>query len=158
MWALQKIEMPFRMWTWVSWMNHVLDTGPDLHTWRQFWGQKGSGSGHVQRSLLSKRLNWGKHRYSADSDLDVLDSDACWQIRLNRLCAAAMRPYVKLLWPLVSVAITIAYTVLMILFHVWLTAFAEVSAASLIVNCKSYVFKLSLKLCGDDRHSSLSKL
>ena len=44
MWALQKIEMPFRMWTWVSWVNHVLDTGPDLHTWRQFWGRKGSGS------------------------------------------------------------------------------------------------------------------
>jgi len=26
---------------------------------------------------------------------------ATWQIRLNRPCAAAMRPYVKLLWPLV---------------------------------------------------------
>ena len=26
---------------------------------------------------------------------------ATWRIRLNRLCAVAMRPYVKLLWPLV---------------------------------------------------------
>jgi len=26
---------------------------------------------------------------------------ATWRIRLNRPCAAAMRPYVKLLWPLV---------------------------------------------------------
>jgi len=26
---------------------------------------------------------------------------ATWRIRLNRQCAAAMRPYVKLLWPLV---------------------------------------------------------
>jgi len=28
---------------------------------------------------------------------------ATWQIRLNRPCVAAMRPYVKLLWPLVIV-------------------------------------------------------
>jgi len=28
---------------------------------------------------------------------------ATWRIRLNRPCAAAMRPYVKLLWPLVIV-------------------------------------------------------
>ena len=27
---------------------------------------------------------------------------ATWRIRLNRPCAAAMRPYVKLLWPLVQ--------------------------------------------------------
>jgi len=27
-------------------------------------------------------------------------NDATWRIRLNRKCAAAMRPYVKLLWPL----------------------------------------------------------
>jgi len=29
--------------------------------------------------------------------------DATWRIRLNHPCAAAMRPYVKLLWPLVTV-------------------------------------------------------
>jgi len=28
---------------------------------------------------------------------------ATWRMRLNRACAAAMRPYVKLLWPLVKV-------------------------------------------------------
>jgi len=30
---------------------------------------------------------------------------ATWRIRLNRSCAAAMRPYAKLLWPLVLIAI-----------------------------------------------------
>jgi len=30
---------------------------------------------------------------------------ATWRIRLNRPCAAAMRPYVKLLWPLVIIVI-----------------------------------------------------
>jgi len=29
--------------------------------------------------------------------------DATWRIRLNHPCAAAMRPYVKLLWPLVII-------------------------------------------------------
>jgi len=29
--------------------------------------------------------------------------DATWGIRLNHLCVAAMRPYVKLLWPLVII-------------------------------------------------------
>ena len=33
--------------------------------------------------------------------LDGLHIGANWRIRLNRLCAAAMRPYVKLLSPLV---------------------------------------------------------
>jgi len=28
---------------------------------------------------------------------------ATWQIRLNRPCVMAMRPYVKLLWPLVII-------------------------------------------------------
>ena len=30
---------------------------------------------------------------------------ATWQIRLNRPCAAAMRHYVKLLWPLVLIVL-----------------------------------------------------
>jgi len=34
--------------------------------------------------------------------IGVVHISATWQIRLNRPCAAAMRPYVKLLWPLVN--------------------------------------------------------
>jgi len=32
---------------------------------------------------------------------------ATWQIRLNRPSAAAMRPYVKLLWPLVIIVVLV---------------------------------------------------
>ena len=34
----------------------------------------------------------------------VVHIGATWRIRLNRRCAAAMRPYVKLLWPLVFIS------------------------------------------------------
>jgi len=34
--------------------------------------------------------------------LDGIHIRATWRIWLNRPCAAAMRPYVKLLWPLIS--------------------------------------------------------
>jgi len=60
--------------------------------------------GHVRWSIYSKRLSRGQHRYGADADWGVLDGvhiGATWRIRLNRPCAPAMRPYVKLLWPLV---------------------------------------------------------
>jgi len=56
--------------------------------------------GHVWRSIYSKRLSRGQNRYSVDADWGVLDGvhiGATWRIRLNRPCAAAMRPYVKLL-------------------------------------------------------------
>jgi len=33
--------------------------------------------------------------------LDGVHTGATWRIRLNRPCAAAIRPYVRLLWPLV---------------------------------------------------------
>ena len=42
---------------------------------------------------------------------------ATWQIRLNRPCAAAMRPYVKLLWPLVVVVFH------WVLYHTWFVGF-----------------------------------
>jgi len=57
-----------------------------------------------RRSIYSKWLDRGRHRYGGDADWDVLDDvhiGATWWIRLNRPCVAAMRPYVKLLWPLV---------------------------------------------------------
>jgi len=39
---------------------------------------------------------------------------ATWRIRLNRPCAAAMRPYLKLLWPLVINVYIFAYFTAMI--------------------------------------------
>ena len=101
----------FGMWTQVGSRNHVLDGGPDHHNVKgQFWGWKGPAQdmpGDVRRSIYSK---WPSRRpaprYGADSDCGVLDRvhiGATWRIRLNRSCAAAMRPYVKLLWPLVII-------------------------------------------------------
>jgi len=43
------------------------------------------------------RMNPRKHV------LDLVHIGVTWWIRLNRPCAAAMRPYVKLLWPLVII-------------------------------------------------------
>jgi len=58
----------------------------------------------LMMSIFSKRLSRGQNRYGTDADWDVLDgvhTVATWRIRLYRRCAAAMRPYVKLLWSLV---------------------------------------------------------
>jgi len=72
-----------------------------------FEGENGPAqdmSGHVRRSIHSNRLNRGQNRYGADSDWDVLDEvhiGATWRTRLTRMYAAAMRPHLKLLWPLV---------------------------------------------------------
>jgi len=75
-----------------------------LHVKGQFWGQKGSGSGNARGLIYSKWLSRGQHLYSADADWGVVDRmhiDATWRLQLNHPCVAAMRPCVKLLWPLV---------------------------------------------------------
>jgi len=46
---------------------------------------------HVRRSIYSKRLSRGQHRYGADADWGVLDDSAHCRHH------DAMRPYVKLL-------------------------------------------------------------
>jgi len=49
---------------------------------------------------ILKATQQGQHRYDADADCSVLGGvriEATWRIRLNRLCSAAMPPYVKLL-------------------------------------------------------------
>jgi len=40
--------------------------------------------------------------------LDGVHIGATWQIRLNRPCTATMRPFVKLLWPLVILSVNVA--------------------------------------------------
>ena len=55
-------------------------------------------AGHVLRSIYSKPLNREQHQYGADADWGVQDRvhiGATLRIRLNRPCAAAMRPYNK---------------------------------------------------------------
>jgi len=71
----------------------------------QLSGRNGAGPGHAQRSIYSKRLSKGRTsmawmpigRYYMDVHVD-----ATWRIRLNRPCAVAVRPRVKLLRLLVS--------------------------------------------------------
>ena len=75
------------------------------HVKRQFWGGKGAGPGHARRSTYSKWLSRGQHWHGADAHWYVLDGlhiGWTWRIQLNRPCAAAMQPYVKLSWPLVQ--------------------------------------------------------
>jgi len=48
---------------------------------------------------ILKATQQGQNLYGVDADWDVLGGihiGATWRIRLNRPCAAAMRPYVKL--------------------------------------------------------------
>jgi len=86
--------------------------GPDLHIWRgNFDGEKAPAQnmpGYVRRSIYSKWLSRGQHRYSADAYWRALDGvhiGATWRIQLNWRYAAVMQPYVKSLWPLVMVAL-----------------------------------------------------
>jgi len=78
--------------------NHVLDAGPDRHTWSgKFQGEKSRPCndmpGHVQRPIYSKPLSRGQHRYGADADLGIVDrvhigqpGEYDWTVRLRRRC------------------------------------------------------------------------
>ena len=59
----------------------------------------GRGTRWSPHSIYSKRLSKRQNRCGAD--VNGVHISATWRIRLNRSCAAAMRPYVILLWPLV---------------------------------------------------------
>jgi len=105
---LNRLRMPFGMWTWVGPGNHVL-IGVQIPPCR------GVISGGKKRPAVKYRIlcrelwrngwlvvigigTWvdpRKHYWMG------VHTGATWPIRLNRPCAAAMRPYVKLLWPLV---------------------------------------------------------
>jgi len=54
-----------------------------------------------QRQLFSVFVEFIVLKWSLLSIYGV-DTGVTWRIRLNRPCAAAMRPYAKLPWPLVN--------------------------------------------------------
>ena len=104
-------EMPFRLRTRVDQRNRVLDGGPDFRTGRSnFKGKRGRPVVKYSHTLpwaVQKRLNRWRCRLGfglgwAQGSLRQLGvhTGATWRIPLNRPCAVAMRPYVKLLWPL----------------------------------------------------------
>jgi len=83
----ESIVMP---WTRVGPRIYVLDGDPDPHPWRgSFKSEKGPAQdmpGYIRRSIYSKRLSRGQHRYGVDTDGNVLDRahiGATWRIRLN---------------------------------------------------------------------------
>ena len=101
-------------WTLVCPRNHLLDAGPYSHTERgNYEGEKLLAQdlpGRVWRSIYSKWLSRGQNgsstvRMSIGVYLMGVHIGATCRIRLNRPCAAAMRPYVQLVWRLVAVAL-----------------------------------------------------
>jgi len=89
----EPIKMPFGLWTRVGTGNHVLDGRPDHHArMGNFEGEKGPVQempGHVRRSMYSKRLGRGQHRYGANTDWGVLGGSAHWHNLANTI-----EPYV----------------------------------------------------------------
>jgi len=105
----EPIVMPLEMLTRLGPTNRVLDGDPDRHTWKgQFWTQRGTGPGHSRRCPAVDILKATQQVAAPllcecrSGVLDRLHFGATWRIQLNRPCAAAMRPYVILLWPLIQ--------------------------------------------------------
>jgi len=57
------------------------------------------------RSIYSKRLSEVQNWYGANAD--EVHIGTTWRIRLNRSCVVAMRPFVKLFWPLVIITLVV---------------------------------------------------
>jgi len=96
--------MPFGTWTQGGPRNNVLDGGPDPHTGTAILTAKRGQPRtcpHILQLTYSLWFSRGQHRYSVNANWGVLDAmhiGATWRIQPNHLCAAAMWPYVKLLW------------------------------------------------------------
>ena len=98
----EPIEMLFEMCTLDDTRKHALGGVHIPHMEGQFWGQQGVGSGHAQTLKVTQQ--W-QNQYSVDADWGLLDwmhIGTTWRIQLSIPCTAVMRPYVKLLWLLVT--------------------------------------------------------
>ena len=104
----EPVQMQFGLWTWVGPRNHALDGWWRSIAKEQFWGRKGAAA-HYKPWAVQKQLNWSRCHLGCGLTmgakkyvLDGMHVGAIWQIHLNHLCAVAMRPYVKLLSPLLK--------------------------------------------------------
>ena len=52
---------------------------------------------------LWTRVGWSKHKFNHIHQVALMCPGNTWRIRLYRPSTEAMRPYVKLLWPLVTI-------------------------------------------------------
>ena len=121
--------MPFGLWARMGPRNHVLDgvqrCGGTL-PWQPILGLILLLTGFVwtiaTRQLVTEGFEWSAdrcryRRYPVPKgrchgnyfwlSIYGVHIGATWRIRLNRACAAAMWPYVKLLWSLVIIIIVI---------------------------------------------------
>jgi len=117
--------MPFGLWRRMGPRNYALDGSPqaprDVTT--NVWLSMGYNFGCMiaSDSLFDSRVGFrgqaNRWRHSRDRvskgrchsnhfslSIYTMYIGATWRIRLSRSCAAAMRPYVKLLWPLVIIS------------------------------------------------------
>jgi len=96
----EPIEMPFGMWTRLDARKHAVDEDPDRRACEvEILTGKSGQTRTCWAVYILKTTQPGQQWYGADADwvLDGVHIGATWRIRLNRQCAAAMRPYVKLL-------------------------------------------------------------
>jgi len=92
-------ESLWNSWNLVQWRTLTLLS---LHTIKILFLYNQDGRqpmpGHVRAgSIYSKRLS----NVRCEADCRWVHAGATWRTRLNRPCAATMRPFVKLLWALV---------------------------------------------------------
>jgi len=104
--------MLFGLWAWVGSRNHVLHGGPDPRAQKSnFRGQVMPGSAQRHSAVICAKtaepikIPFGLWTLVCWRKLVLHGGhiDAPWWIRLNRLCPVAVRPYVKLLSPLVLI-------------------------------------------------------
>jgi len=106
--------MPFVMWTRVGPRNRVLD-GVQIPAYEGTILRRGSGRpipGYVRRRYAQSD-SVGAEPVRCEYQLGVPDGvriATTWRIRLNRSCAAAMRPYVKLLYHLFPITLSTRIT------------------------------------------------
>ena len=98
----EPIEMPFGLWTWLSPKTHVLSGARMPHGKGQFWGivpqfkcirlckQQMPAAARGYRFVRKGSSSLRKRGFKMDSPAAGVTS------------AGAMRPFVKILWPLVS--------------------------------------------------------
>jgi len=93
----EPIEMPFGLWARMDPRNQVLDGGLDLHLGRGNFKGKGMAR-HARRHSAVSCVKMAKlTKTPKEACVSWGHIGATYQIRLNRPCAEAMRPCVKLL-------------------------------------------------------------
>jgi len=99
--------MPFGLWAQIGQRNHVLDGSPDALMGRSNFEEDGAAYCKVyELSAVSCaktaepiKMPFGLRILVGPRSMCYTEVNigATWRIRLNRPCAAAMRPFVKLL-------------------------------------------------------------